>query len=209
MNRPRIVAIVSAVAASTAAFAVTSRYHLAGTLAGAALVPVIWVMVSHSSTEGADALHKWVRRRRGSGAEAGGSDASASEDIETPTPRRASLYTQWVLVGLTCVAVATSVYTLVAPHDPTVVRETVIERITESTDGGEATGSATKADSGGTTPTTVTTAAADPVTTTTDPTLTTTTTVAKPSETTTTSTADGNGSSSTTDTTQATGTSLP
>ena len=52
MNRPRIAVIVSAVAASTAAFFVTSRYHLAGTLAGAVLFPVIIILVSHSSTAG-------------------------------------------------------------------------------------------------------------------------------------------------------------
>ena len=48
MNRPRIAVIVSAVAASTAAFVVASRYHLAGTLGGAAVIPVIYILVSHS-----------------------------------------------------------------------------------------------------------------------------------------------------------------
>jgi hypothetical protein len=50
VTRPRVAAIISGVVASTAVFIVSTHWHLAGTLAGAAIVPVIYILVSHSAT---------------------------------------------------------------------------------------------------------------------------------------------------------------
>jgi len=62
MNRPRIVAVVSAILGSTAAFLVLSRWRLAGTITGAVVVPVIYTLVSHCSTESLDRLGICARR---------------------------------------------------------------------------------------------------------------------------------------------------
>lgn len=208
MNRPRIAVIVSAVAASTAAFFVTSRYHLAGTLAGAVLFPVIIILVSHSSTLGVDAVHKWVRRRRAGDPEVADAPEAAELPARLAARPAARGHSQWWLTGLAGVAIAVSVYALVSEGDPTVVRQTVIQRVTESSEaalpaGSVETTTTTEASPGGTT---ATTAGSGATTTTTDTTATTATTTPSP-ETTTTSAAGGG--SSTTDTTQASSTTLP
>ena len=63
MSRPRMVAVFSAIASSTVAFIVLSRLQLAGTLAGAMIVPTIGTLVGHWSNEGLDRVGGWVRRR--------------------------------------------------------------------------------------------------------------------------------------------------
>ena len=219
MNRPRIAVIVSAVAASTAAFFVTSRYHLGGTLTGAALFPVIIILVSHSSTQGVDAVHKWVRRRRDGEVEGAtepegvvastpieAKDSPAVIPPEKPVRPRARAASQWWLAGLAGVAIAVSVYALVAHGDPTVVRQTVIQKVTESSQAAPSapsTSVTTVASPGGRTATT----AGAGVTSTTTNTTATTGITAPPSDTTTTSVS--NGASSTTDTTQGSSTTLP
>jgi hypothetical protein len=209
MNRPRIAVIVSAVAASTAAFFVTSRYHLAGTLAGAALFPVIIILVSHGSTQGVDAVHKWVRRRREGEPEGTTHPASprpAAIPPEGPARPRGCASGQWWLAGLAGVAVAVSVYALVAQGDPTVVRQTVIQKVPGSSEATPSTPSTTATSAAGAGGTTATTGSRGATSTTTDITVNTGTTT-PPSATTTTSASSG--ASSTTDTTLGGSTTLP
>lgn len=205
MNRPRIATIVSAVAASTAAFVVTSRYHLGGTLAGAVLVPVIIILVSHTSAGGVDTLRAWIRRRQAEDHE----DEEAEEGEVDATAYRAEsrgfAHSQWWLAGLAGVAVAVSVYSLMAHDDPAVVRQMVIQRVTESTDQDPTVTTHGVSSGGGT----ATTSGGSETTTTTIPTDTTTTSATQPADTTTTSATDEGGGSTSTNTTQSSDTSLP
>jgi len=68
MNRPRVAAVISAIGGSTAGFLVIHRWGLIGTFTGAAIVPVVYTLVSHASSAGFDSMDKWLRdRRRGAG----------------------------------------------------------------------------------------------------------------------------------------------
>ena len=148
MNRPRIVAVVSAILGSTAAFLVLSRWRLAGTITGAVVVPVIYTLVSHCSTESLDRLGRCARRlvHRGradnvlSEAESGPLAEIAplaTTSIETapeveaapvPAPRAGGGRLQWPLAAFAFLAFVTSIYSLVEaePAQQTIVREKVI-----------------------------------------------------------------------------------
>jgi len=93
------------VAASTAAFLVVRGWDLAGTVAGAALFPVIYVLVSHGSNEGVETLNKWAQRRKAqragrSGAVTPASGAAGSTEpgaggspgLDNREPRRPTVY---------------------------------------------------------------------------------------------------------------------
>ena len=64
MNRPRVAAVISAIGGSTAGFLVINRWGLIGTFTGAAIVPVVYTLVSHASTAGLDSVDRWLRDRR-------------------------------------------------------------------------------------------------------------------------------------------------
>ncbi len=171
MNRPHIPAIVSAIAASTIAFLVGSRWSLAGTLAGAAIIPVVYALVSHWSAECLNHFGKWggwrVFRRAGSdepaesGAESGRLGVrlpadqpvvevpTPGETTETPSSGRRSSKLQWSLALFTCLALAISVYSLVwsNPVEKTVFRERVIEKtVTVTMPDGDQVAQASSAD---------------------------------------------------------------
>ncbi len=133
MNRPRVAAVVSGIAASTAAFLVVSRWQLAGTLTGAAVIPVVYALVSHCSIESLDRLGKWTRRRIGrevSEQATAVGFASAAEPAEKRGPERGSHKIQWLLAVLASLALVVSVYSLTQPGtvESTIVREKVIEK---------------------------------------------------------------------------------
>jgi hypothetical protein len=206
VTRPRVAAIISGVVASTAVFIVSTHWHLAGTLAGAAIVPVIYILVSHSATQGVEHVGKRVRQRRGQHVQGGERSAGAPAPEEEPTAGAGARgRDQWWLVGLASVALIVSIYALATSGDgKTIVHETVIRTVTTAT-GAKAGISRDKKT--GSAATTTSTAAGK------KPTSTTATTVgAGPSSTeppataTTSGDASGDGASSTTDTTAATST---
>jgi hypothetical protein len=136
MNRPRITGIVSGIAASVAAFLVVSRWELAGTLTGAAIMPVVYTLVSHCSVESLDGLGKWARRRVGREPVA---ERAAEEPKVSPAPpaikRRA--WSQWALVGMSVLALGVSIWSVAlrAPVERVLVREKVVEKtVTVTTD---------------------------------------------------------------------------
>jgi hypothetical protein len=155
MNRPRIPTTVSAILASTAGFIVLSRWHLAGTITGAVVVPVIYTLVSHSSTESLDRCGRWVRRRfsrkKTPNLPQGGDAAQLAlftcpaqavkvapleEPRSVPAPKDGGRRLQWLLTTFAFLALTVSVYTLVQPQPAgkTILREKVIEnRIIEKT----------------------------------------------------------------------------
>ncbi len=63
MTRPRLAALISATLASAAAFLVVSRWGLLGTVTGAAVIPLVYTLVSHWAAEGLEHLGIWMRRR--------------------------------------------------------------------------------------------------------------------------------------------------
>ncbi len=89
MNRPRIVAVVSAILGSTAGCLVLSRWRLAGTITGAVVVPVIYALVSHCSVESLDRLGRWARRL----VHRGKADGALPETQTTPQAEAASIET--------------------------------------------------------------------------------------------------------------------
>jgi hypothetical protein len=153
---------VSGIAASVAAFLVVSRWNLAGTLTGAAIMPVIYILVSHSSLEGLDGLGRWTRRRvRGAASSADESGRASAPTIESaalgkageaeseplPTgrhmtgrrvPRPSESRAQWLLAGVACLALVVSAYSVVLrpPAEETIVRETVVEKTVTVPSGG-------------------------------------------------------------------------
>lgn len=138
MDRPRIAAIVSGAAASTAAFTVVSHWQLLGTLAGAALVPIIYTVVSHWSSAGLDEAGKWLRSRLARGSSRQGDDpveedATAGEGSSLAEGSRESAgrgrKTQWLLVGPAFAALVLSVYTLASPPVEETVETVVVERV--------------------------------------------------------------------------------
>jgi hypothetical protein len=149
MTRPRMAAIASAIAASAVAFLVVSRWSLAGTLTGAAVIPILYTLVSHWSAESLDHLGKWIRRRVSSSGsldesteptppESARSGAGEHADLaagggivpERQAPKRGSSGIQWSLAAFASLALAVSIYSLLlsGPVETTIVRERVIER---------------------------------------------------------------------------------
>ena len=149
-------AIISAIAASAVAFFVVHRWSLAGTLTGAAVIPIVYTLVSHWSAECLDHLGKWTRRRvlrRESiddsiestveSARLGARQhldlpGSEGDVAEKPSMKRRSSKLQWSLALFTSLALGVSIYSLVLsqPVEKTIVRETVIEKtVTVTTPG--------------------------------------------------------------------------
>jgi len=142
-------AIASAIAASAVAFLVVSRWGLAGTLTGAAIIPVVYTLVSHWSAESLDHLGKWIRRRVSSSGSldesteptppySARSGAGQHADLsagggtlpEGQAPKRGSSGIQWSLAAFASLALAVSIYSLIlsGPVETTIVRERVIEK---------------------------------------------------------------------------------
>ena len=140
MSRPHTVAVVSAVAASTAGFMVASRSNLLGTVAGAMLMPLVYTLVAHWSTEGLGCVGRWARRRLGLKIEDEKADESSAvketaakgEPQTTPQPSlgRRNLLGQWLLAGFSLLALAVSIYAVAVPGPirTVVVQERVIEK---------------------------------------------------------------------------------
>jgi hypothetical protein len=157
MDRPRFIAIISAIVGSTAGFVVLTRWRLIGTVAGAAVVPIVYSLASHFSNASLDRMEKWLRRRRRAGRLDSGetSDTSTGAVLESPSPERKSSTSgeeslsatdeggvgasarkrgrfgaQWSLAALAVFALAVSVYSLVesSPGERTIVRERIVEK---------------------------------------------------------------------------------
>lgn len=172
MTRPRMVVVVSAIAASTTAFLLVSRGGLFGTAAGAALFPLVYTLVSHWSSEGLDGVGGLLGRRlrRGGAADesvgpspqgpsaAGPLPSAASSDggravpsvtvTKSRSPNRRPAMAQWLLVGCALVALAFSVYALASPPavetvETVIVRERVIEKTITVTTQAEGSGAQT------------------------------------------------------------------
>jgi hypothetical protein len=212
--RPRIVAVASAVAASLVAFLVVSRWRLAGTLAGAALIPFVYVLVSHWSFQGLDRTARWLRPRISRGgrvkeprrppaAESAPVVASQNESpassgtvvTKYQVPKRGARRTQWLPVGFASLALAVSVYALasLSPGERVIVRDRIVQEIVTVT---TPTEKPNPAASGGGAPSTAdpgqtvqpgepSSTTIAPATTTTSPTLSATTSSLTPSSTTT------------------------
>jgi hypothetical protein len=154
VTRPRFAAVVSAIAASTVAFLVVSRWRLAGTITGAVLIPLIYTLVSHWSSQSFDHTAKWLRHRmlrggpgdeptRPSAAEAlpsgtsrdGGQPSNWGITTKNAVPNRGTRRTQWLLMGFASLALAMSIYTLTSrnPVERVIVHDRVVEKITTVT----------------------------------------------------------------------------
>jgi hypothetical protein len=181
MNRPRIAGIVSGIAASVAAFLVVHRWALAGTLTGAAIMPVVYTLVSHCSMEGLSGLGRWVRRRVGrevaAEADGGGTTANVAPKLpekprsEAAPPRipRGRPWRQWALVSVSVAALGVSICSVAlrAPVEQVLVRERVVEKtVTVTTEAAGSDVAESGIDNGSPT-TTVTTDQGDSATTTT------------------------------------------
>jgi len=167
MTRPRIAAVISAAAASTAAFLVVSRWGLFGTVAGTVVFTMIHTFVSHWSTEGLTHLGGRLRRTKRGGAAAEGADEpaiEATDGVQSPAlvtseqkkavETRGSQgrfgrmnVTQWLLAASALVAVGFSVYAVTSPPvqqtlETVVYRDQVIEKtVTVTTEPGRPVGS--------------------------------------------------------------------
>jgi hypothetical protein len=150
MTRPRLAAIISAIAASTVAFLVVHRWSLAGTLTGAAVVPIIWTLVSHWSNESLDRLDRLARKHARLRAiinspspyEAAAVDEAGPSAQEEPTsPHTRTVYVtrgpaplrtrprlQWSLAAATILAFAFSIYSFTAGGT---VEKVVVEKQVE------------------------------------------------------------------------------
>ncbi len=174
-------AIASAIAASAVAFLVVSRWGLAGTLTGAAIIPIVYTLVSHWSAESLDHLGKWIRRRVSSSGSFDESTEPTPPESTEPTlpesarsgagqhaelsagggtiperqaPKRGSSRLQWPLAAFASVALAVSIYSLIlsGPVETTIVREKVIERtVTVTTQAASSVAQAPSADTSTTT----------------------------------------------------------
>jgi hypothetical protein len=166
MDHPRIAAVVSAVAASAAAFSVVNHWRLAGTLIGAALVPVICMLVSPWSSVGIERMVRWLQVRIGRGGAAleGGAQAGAGvfavradangfgshaggRAEHRAGDRRPQPRTQWLLIASTVAALAFSVYSVASSPAQKTVERVVVEKVvvektvTVTTEAGEELGS--------------------------------------------------------------------
>jgi hypothetical protein len=153
MTRPRLAAILSAIVASTVAFFVTHRWSLAGTLTGAAVVPVVYSLVSHWSNEGLDRLARWTRGRldrrlrqaattpadrslsRGAGTRAVAAPGTAPTPVPTlyvtrGTARRQRASLQWWLTAAVLLAFGFSLYSFATAGsgEKVVVEKQVVEK---------------------------------------------------------------------------------
>lgn len=162
MIRPRIAAVASAIAASTVAFVVVSRWHLVGTLAGAVLIPLVYTLVSHWSSHSLDHMAKWLRRRaRGRNLDGEPTQPSTEEEaLSSPAsgdvgrlsspgtatrstvPNRGARMTQWLLIGVASLALAVSIYAITSPSpvERVIVHDRVVEKTSIVTTSAEASG---------------------------------------------------------------------
>jgi hypothetical protein len=149
MTHPRIAAIASAIAASIVTFLVLSRWRLAGTLTGAVIIPLIYTLVSHWSSQSVDHMAKWLRRRLHP---VGQAEELTRVSDPTPTPvvtshdgsqvlrsraatkhqvpNRRARRIQWLLIGFASLALAISVYALDSrgPAEKVVVHNIVVQK---------------------------------------------------------------------------------
>ncbi|MBN1628452.1 MAG: hypothetical protein JW990_01690 [Thermoleophilia bacterium] len=142
MTRPRVVAVVSAIASSTATFLLLNRLNLAGTLPGAMVVPLVGTLVGHWSNECLDCAARVARRRLGKDEVT----ESQAPPVVAVTPGRSAAgrraLGQWLLAGFAMTALAVSLYSLTVPGpiQTVVVKERVVEKTvtvtTEPSDGG-------------------------------------------------------------------------
>ena len=186
MTRPRIAAIASAIAASAVALLVVRRWSLAGTFTGAAVVPIVCMLVSHWSTECLNHLGKWMRRRvlrRRSADEPAGStgesarpgarqhaDLSLAEGdvVDKPSLNRGSSTLRWSLAVFASLAFAIGVYFLAlsAPVEKTAVPEMlIVKTVTVTAQGGSSVAEAPRGEASTTTTPETTTTATTPATT--------------------------------------------
>ncbi len=140
MTRPRVVAVVSAIASSTAAFLLLNRLNLAGTLPGAMVVPLVGTLVGHWSNEGLSCAARMARRRLGK------EEVTESQPlpvVAVPLGRSAAgrrALGQWLLAGFAMTALAVSLYSLTVPGpmQTVVVKERVVEKtVTVTTQPGD------------------------------------------------------------------------
>lgn len=164
MTRPRLAALISAIVASAVAFLVVRRWGLAGTLTGAAVIPVVYTLVSHWSAEGLDHLGRWMRRR-----------VLRRDGVEPPeeqSPVRRHSLVQWSVAAFAVLALVTSIYALSVsgPTEKTVVRERVVQMVVTVT----APDAGSSADTSAPAAPTTTTSSQEPTTVSSEPTTTTT-----------------------------------
>jgi hypothetical protein len=158
MNRPRVVGILSAMIGSTAGFLVLHRWRLAGTLTGAAAMPLIYTLVTHCSHASLERLRNWTHRRVRKGDDPAAAEATAADEAAQPTetgaaqpaepattpvpepptprsPRPAGRVLQWAAATLAFLAFAGSVYSLShLDAGTTILRERVVQTVTVTTE---------------------------------------------------------------------------
>jgi hypothetical protein len=135
MSRPGVVALLSAVVASIAAFSVLKGWGLYGTLAGAALFPFVYNLVSHLSGRGINQTVTALRKRSGQGEKTPDeNEPSPPEHVSIDDAPRAEppipAWTRWLSIGLACMALGIGLYSILtdSPTEQVIVRERVIER---------------------------------------------------------------------------------
>lgn len=174
MTRPRIAAIASAIIASTVAFLVVSRWGLAGTVAGAAVIPAVYSLVSHFSAEGLERACRWLRRRAHRREAAKGEPTPLDEAVGNAPllpvgndpgterePRRRTAV--WPLAVVAVLALAVSAYSLsvAGGEQEPLIQQRVVEKTVVVTVQGEsqAATAETDAPAGGSGSTTTTSTA--------------------------------------------------
>lgn len=135
MTRPRIAAIISAIVSSTVGFLVMARWGLAGTLTGAATIPVVYTLVAHLSEQAVDRLSHWGRRRvlrqeiepaeKDTAKPAESAGPAEGEQLPAKPKIRAGT---WAVGLAAAAALAISVYTLTLPEEPAQVRQMIVEK---------------------------------------------------------------------------------
>jgi hypothetical protein len=154
MSHPRIAAVASAIAASIVTFLVLSRWRLAGTLTGAVIIPLVYTLVSHWSSQSVDHMAKWLRRRLPRGGRAEeltrvsapapapvgtlGDESqvvSSGAGAESQAPTRRARRTQWLLIGFASLALAVSVYALASrgAGEKVIVHDIVVQKVITAT----------------------------------------------------------------------------
>ncbi len=143
---------------STAGFLVLHRWRLAGTLTGAAAMPLIYTIVTHCSHASLERLRDWTHRRVRKGDDPATAEATAADEAaqsaeagaalpaesatppapEPPAPRSprpAGRALQWSAATLAFLAFAGSVYSLShLDAGTTILRERVVQTVTVTTD---------------------------------------------------------------------------
>jgi hypothetical protein len=165
---------------SIAGFLVLHRWRLAGTITGAAAMPLIYTVASHCSHASLEGMRRWVRCRvrKSADPECTEPAAIAAEPetagvADTPAPRSlrpGGRVLQWSAATLALLAFTASVYSLThLDAGTTILRERVVETVTVTVDGPPVSvaksNAADTAAAGLQDASTTTTTAADPITT--------------------------------------------